>query len=192
MITFDHPTPTLVPSPSILLSSGLSFEDLPASLTTRGLPEPFETPHLIYPVEKTYPNKVVENGYIAQLSPTVSTVLVYDIHPAHQGKTCSLTFHLPPPFEYVDLAPFKIRAPGGISVSHLGNQVPAKVSTVGISSLNVVGSVASIQPGHQYNVASAPCEAGQRVGYQVDSLNGLSMDWLQMTSPPLGLFVLVT
>lgn len=147
---------------------------------------------MIVPFDKDHPNKVIGNGYMAQLSPTVSMAFAYDISPAHQGKTCTLVFHIPPAFEYPDLAPIKIRAPGGMSVSRLSSQVFDGPSIKGAGSSTPIGGVAYVQPGHQYNIASIPCEAGQKVGYQIDSLNSLSMDWFQMTNPPLGLFVLVT
>lgn len=52
-----------------------------------------------------------------------------------------------------------------------------------------VGAVPAIQPGNTYTIASAPCEAGQQVSYKADSLNGLDIDFFQMTSPALGLFM---
>lgn len=192
MISFDRPTPTIVHPTSPPSSSRLSFTNLPIPDGPRSLPEPFQAPHLIIPVDKADPAKVIGNGYIAQLSPTVSTVFVYDVPPAHQGKTCTLVFHMPPPFESPDSAPVKIRVPGGISVSELNNQVPAEVSAKMVGSSSPVGSVPLVQFGQEYNIASAPCKVGQRVGYQVDSLYGLSMDWFQMANPPLGLFMLVS
>ncbi|KAJ4369847.1 hypothetical protein N0V83_005611 [Neocucurbitaria cava] len=138
------------------------------------------------------PTKIIGNGYNAQLSPTISTIFVYDVNPIHQGKICTLIFQLPPAFQYPEFAPARISALGGISVSRLNNQVSAEVSVKDVGASNPVGIVPVIQFGQQYNVASGPCEAGQRVGYQVDSLYGLSMDWFQMTNPPLGLFMLVS
>ncbi|CAO2648377.1 Nn.00g076440.m01.CDS01 [Neocucurbitaria sp. VM-36] len=192
VITFDRPTPTVVPSPSSPSSSGLSFTDLPIPDVPRSLPEPFEAPHLIIPIDKADPTKVVGNGYNAQLSPTISTVFVYDINPIHKSKTCTLVFQLPPPFQFPDFAPVKIRAPGGISVSRLSNKVSTEVSAQNVGTSSPVSVVPVVQFGQQYNIASAPCETGQRVGYQVDSIYGLSMDWFQMTNPPLGLFMLVS
>lgn len=149
----------------------------------RGLPEPFETPHLIIPIDKANPSNVTGNGYVAQLSPTVSTVFVFDVKPTQQGKTCTLTFDVPPAFDYPALAPLHIQAPGGIEVSRLRNTVSPNAS--------VVGTIGSVALGSQYDVASFPCESGQTVRYQVDSIGGLTMDWFQMTNPPAGLFMLV-
>ena len=195
LITFDRPTPTVLPPPPpppSTTSQGLFLTDLPIPNVPHSLPEPFEAPHLIVPIDRANPTKVIGNGYTAQLSPIISTVFVYDVSPAHQGNTCTLVFLMPPAFEYSEFAPVKTRAPGGISVSRLNNQVSAEVSASNVGDSSPVGGVALIQPGYQYNIASAPCEAGQSVGYQVDSLYGLDMDWFQMTNPPLGLFMLVS
>jgi glucan endo-1,3-beta-D-glucosidase len=91
-----------------------------------------------------------------------------------------------------EMAPVHIRVPGGISVSRLANQVPDEVSSQSVGSSSLVGVVPLVQTARQYNVASFPCEAGHKVGYQVDSVGGLDADWFQMTYPALGLFMLVS
>lgn len=171
----------------------LLIEDLPISnAIPTGLQDPFEAPHLIVPIDKADPKKVIGNSYSAQLSTAMSTVFVFDVPPEHQGKSCDLALFMPPPFPFTDLAPAKIRSPGGISVSRLGNQmILADMSASSVDAYPAVGSVPLIQEGNQYNVANLPCEAGQKVAYQVDSIGGLAMDFFQMTSPPLGLFMLV-
>lgn len=151
----------------------------------RGLEGPFEAPNVIRSFEKGDPTKIVGDGYTASLSPTLSTVFVFDVHPEHQGKTCNLAFHMPPPFKMPELAPVQIQSPGGISVSRL-----ADPNNVGDSS--PVGEIFSIELGNQYNIANAPCEAGQKIAYQVDSTGGLSMHFFQMTSSALGLFLSVS
>lgn len=90
-----------------------------------------------------------------------------------------------------DLTPFNIKAPGGINVSKLTNSIATpKISANSVGSSTPVGTVTFVQPARQYIIDSAPCDAGQRVGYQVDAIAGLTMDFFQMTSPPLGLFVI--
>ncbi|KAH6867948.1 glycoside hydrolase superfamily [Alternaria rosae] len=136
--------------------------------------------------------KVIGNGYAVQLSPTISTVFVYDIRPEFAGKTCTLGLHMPPSFPVPETAPVQIRIPGGISVSRTANQVPDTVSMRSVGNSSLVGVVQLIQPARQYNITSFPCEAGQRVRYQVDSTGGLNMNWFQMKYPALGLFMLVS
>lgn len=104
---------------------------------------------------------------------------------------CTMAFLVPPPSEFPDLAPYRMRAPGGISVSRLTNSDLIAGNSGDIGGSAPVGGVASLQPGQQYSIATMPCEASQRVAYQVDSISGLNMDWFQMINPPLGLFMLV-
>jgi glucan endo-1,3-beta-D-glucosidase len=125
------------------------------------------------------------------LSSTLSTVFVFNVRPEYQGKLCNLVFFMPPALPLPDLAPVKIRSPGGISVSRISNRVAMQdTSASSVGSSAPVGAVPSIQPANQYAVGSFPCEAGQRVAYQVDSVGGLTMDFFQMTLPPLGLFMI--
>lgn len=185
MITFDRPTPTF----SILSpTSSPSTITLPDYILPPGLPEPFEAPNLIIPFDKADPTKRKGNGLVAQISPATSTVFVYDVRSVHAGKMCTMAFLTPPPSEFPDLAPYRIRTPGGISVFHSSTQAGVEGD---IGGSTPIGGVASLQPGQQYNIATTPCEAGQRVAYQVESIYGLNMDWFQMTNPPLGLFMLV-
>jgi glucan endo-1,3-beta-D-glucosidase len=146
---------------------------------------------MIVPIDMGDPTKVVSNGFTALISPGVSTVFIFDVAPEHQGKICNLVFFVPPAFPFEDLSPVKIRSPGGISVSRLDNQpAPQGISASDVGSSAPVGTAASVQFANQYNVGTAPCEAGQRVAYQVDSTGGLAMNFFQMTSPPLGLFMI--
>ena len=82
-----------------------------------------------------------------------------------------------------------MHSPGGISVSRLNNAANARTSTWNTAVGTDVGAVPAILPGNTYTIASAPCEAGQQVGYKADSLNGLDIDFFQMTSPAIGFFV---
>jgi glucan endo-1,3-beta-D-glucosidase len=94
-------------------------------------------------------------------------------------------------FEFPQMAPVKVRVYGGISVSRLANVPGSDVNAQSIGNGSLIGVVPMVLPSHQYNIASFPCEAGQRVGYQVDSIGGLDMNWFQMTYPALGLFMQV-
>ncbi|KAH7411675.1 glycoside hydrolase superfamily [Phaeosphaeria sp. MPI-PUGE-AT-0046c] len=178
-----------VPAPSM---SSVHLIDLP--IPTDGpacLPGGSESPHLIVPVDKANSSKMVGNGFTAELSSTISTVFVFDVRPEHRGKICSLVFYVPPMASSAAIAPFSIKAPGGISVSRLAGDIATpKISANSVGSSTPVGRVSSVQPASQYTISSAPCDAGQRVGYQVDALGGLAMDFFQMISPPLGLFVI--
>lgn len=130
------------------------------------------------------------NGFTAQLSSSISTVFVFDIRPEYQGKTCNLVFYVPPTTPSGGLAPYNIKTPGGINVSRLTNHIATpKINANSVGSSTPIGTVPSVQPASEYTIGSAPCDAGRRVGYQVDAIGGFTMDFFQMTSPPLGLFV---
>ena len=185
MITPDRPTP----APS---SSGPLFPDLTALSLPLGLDGDFEAPHLIVTIDKANPSKIIGNGYNAQLSPTVSTLVVYDLKPSYVGRTCTLAFHMPAPFDYPALSPVQIRSPGGINVSRVNSPVSAQPSANDVVNSTPVGSVPAIEPGHRYNIVSGPCEAGARLSYQIDSVGGLDMNWFQIVNPPLGPFIMVS
>lgn len=105
---------------------------------------------------------------------------------------------MPPARPFLDLGPIQVRFPGGIRVSLLSNTTTTANVNLGLNlgPINVLvnagaslGAALSINFGNQYNVGSMPCPAGQRVALQIDSLAGLTVDFFQMTSPPLGLFI---
>jgi glucan endo-1,3-beta-D-glucosidase len=184
----------LVPTAANSSESRLSIENFLISSSSRsGLRGQFEAPNLIVSIDKANPSKIIGNGYTAQLSRTLSTVFVFDVRPEFQGKTCELAFYMPPLFPFLDLAPVKIRSPGGITVSSVGQQAAsAEISASNAGSSKLVGWVPSVEPSNQYNISDVPCAAGQRVAYQIESIGGLIMDFFQMTSPPLGLFMSVS
>lgn len=65
------------------------------------------------------------------------------------------------------------------------------MSMQSIGNTSLIGTVPLVEMASQYNVARFPCEAGQKVGYRVDSVGGFEADWFQLTYPALGLFLLV-
>lgn len=157
----------------------------------KNLQGPFEAPNLIIAIDKASPTKVLGNGVTAQLSPNMSTVFVFDVRSEFQGKMCDLVFFVPPVLVFADLAPVKILSPGGINVSRVRTQVASNdISASSIEASGKMGGTLSIDFAAQYNVGREPCAAGQRVAYLVESVEGLAMDFFQMTSPALGLFMI--
>ena len=175
----------LVNDPTATPASG--FIGFPQLDQPRGLTPPFLAPNLIVPIDSSDPSKVVGNSYSAQISHTRSTLFVFDVPPS--ANTCSLVFAMPPVFDSAYMSPIQMHSPGGISVSRLNNAANARTSTWNTAVGTDVGAVPAILPGNTYTIASAPCEAGQQVGYKADSLNGLDIDFFQMTSPAIGFFV---
>lgn len=192
--TSNAQTPTVLAPTAATSALPSAPTSLPTPLTPpNGLQDLFEAPHLIVPIDKTDPSKVIGNGYFGRLSPTMSTVFVFDVRPEYEGKTCNLAFHMPPTFPFPDFAPVKVRSPGGITVSSISQQVvSAGINARDVSSSQLLAWVPSVEPANQYNIESVPCAAGQRVAYQVESTGGLTMDFFQTTLPPLGLFMSVS
>lgn len=194
VITSDAPTPTEFVPTAASCQSRSAIESLPEdNAPPVGLQSAFEASSLIVPVDKSNSSKVIGNGYVAQLSPTLATVFVFDVRPEHQGKVCNLAFHMPPASPWPDMSPIKVRSPGGIVVSGVGQQAAsADVSASKVVSSGVIGWIPSISPSNQYDLVGFSCPAGQRVAYQAESVGGLMMDFFQMTMPPLGLFMSVS
>lgn len=194
VITSNPPAPTALAPTAATMQSLWTIDSLPhVNDLPVGLESSFEAPNLIVPVDKSDPSKVIGNGYVAQLSPTLSTVFVFDVRPENEGKICTTAFHVPQTFIWADMSPFKIRSPGGIVVSSVRRQATsADISASDVVSFGVVGWVPSVQPANQYNLASFPCAAGQRVAYQIESTGGLVMEFFQTIVPPLGLFMSVS
>lgn len=84
-----------------------------------------------------------------------------------------------------------MKAPGGIVVSQLA--IPASEGTTArtVGAARPLGSVVMLTQGQRYSISSAPCEAGQTVGYQISAVGGLDMHYFQIVKPPLGLFVTI-
>jgi glucan endo-1,3-beta-D-glucosidase len=178
-----------IPPPAVpTLPPPNPFSGLPILDEPRGLISPFVAPHQIVPVDSVDPNLVIGNPYVAQLSPTRSTLFVFKISP-ESGKFCRLVFALPPLDAPGNTTPFTLSSPGGIRVSRLDRPVDGTVSASTASGAEPVGDVPQLLPGSKYMIHNGPCEVDQLVGYRIDSTSGLELEFFQMTSPALGLYV---
>ncbi|KAF4540796.1 Glycoside hydrolase subgroup catalytic core [Lasiodiplodia theobromae] len=152
----------------------------------------YEYPHLIVPVDSAAPTKAHGTSYNGQLSATLSTLFNFDIPASYAGKTCSLVFLLPEKKD-LETSDFTLSGAGGIAVSKLA--APATEATTYESvpaSAGEVGGVEKVTPGNAWVVASAKCEAGSRIGYEVKATGGLELEWFEDWNPsPIGLFVRV-
>lgn len=166
-------------------------EPTPTSTSPPELIGPFEAPSLIVPVDKSNPTRVVDNHFIAQLSSTRSTLFNFNIPLGRVGKMCNVVFHLPVE-NHEWWQPFQLNAPGGISIAQL--EQPATVTTTfsTIGNTRPVGSVTQLTQGQRHIISSEPCEAGKTVGYEVDAINGLDLQYFQMVEPASGLFITVS
>ena len=189
---FVWPTPrpqasSVVNSPAVnspAATSGSAFPGYPQLDQLPGLTPPFVAPNLIVPIDPSDPTKIIGNSDTAQISPTRSTLFVFDVPPS-SAKTCNLVFALPPTSDPTYVAPpIQINSLGGISVSRLDRSATVRMSASSAPGGTVVGAVSALLPGNKYTIASAPCEAGQQVSYRADSLNGLdTVSYTHLTLP---------
>ena len=187
--SFVLPTPKPPISSSIHPTAlGPTFSGFPQLDQPRGLTPPFVAPSLIVPIDSSDPNKIIGNSYSAQISPTRSTLFVFDV-PASLTGVCNLVLAFPPAFNPQYMAPLQINSPGGIAISRLDRPATVRTSATTTAGGKIVGTVPGIQSGNKYTVARGPCATGERIGYKADSLDGLDINFFQMTLPTLGLFL---
>jgi len=188
MSSFIWPSPR--PPPPKPSQTPLSKTPLPAPSSDQpnGLRQPFVAPNLIVPIDSSDPDKVVGNSYIAQISPTRATLFMFDVPPDFPS-VCNLVFAVPPDFNAQFASPIKLKSQGGISVSQLDDLSDSKMTASTADPSHDVGRVPLLEPGNKYHIASLPGMSGQKVGYRVDSTNGLDLDFFETNWPPLGLFL---
>lgn len=152
----------------------------------------YEYPHLIVPVDSANPTTAKGTSYFATISPTVSSIFNFDIKPEDAGKTCSLVFLFP---EQKDLetSSFTFNGKGGIKVTSI--TAPATEQTT-YNTVPAAGqltqTISSVQPGNEYFVASMACPAGQRIGVEFSSTDGLDLHYFQDYNPsPIGAYITV-
>lgn len=180
--------PSVTPAPPSSVPTAGPFPGLPILNQPRGFTTPFIAPYLIVPVDSSDPNLVIGNQYTAQVSPTRSTLFVFNVH-WDVGRTCNVVFALPPLFDPRYTAPYTLASSGGIQVSRLDQSVDGTVSASSVGGSTLVGSVPQLMPGNKYVISSGKCEYGQLAGYRIDSVGGLDLSFFQMTSPTIGLFM---
>lgn len=172
---------TLITKTSVLPAASeatATSSSCPASLSGT-----YEFPHLIVLVNKEQPNTAGGTRYNGTISSTLSSIFNFDIPLSNSGKTCTLVFLLPRQSDLTTSA-FSLSGSGGFDVAELSN--PATEQTT----YNTVPPVAkllsgpsSVAPGNEYVIASGPCAAGSRVGYEVSASGSLSLDYFQNSSP---------
>ncbi|KAL1625110.1 hypothetical protein SLS56_007538 [Neofusicoccum ribis] len=152
----------------------------------------YEYPHLIVPVDSAAPTKAHGTQYNGKVSSTVSSLFNFDIPASYAGKTCSLVFLLPNKSD-LETSDFTLAGQGGIAVSQLAAPATEQTTYESVPAVaKEAGEVAAVTPGNGWVVASGPCAAGTRVGYEVAATGGLELEWFEDWNPsPIGLFVTV-
>lgn len=152
----------------------------------------YEYPHLIVAVDSTKPATAEGISYNATVSSTVSTIFDFDIKPEDVGKTCSLVFLFP---EQKDLetSSFTFNGKGGIKVTSLTAPATEQTTYNTVPAAgNLTETISSVAPGNSYSVASMACPAGQRIGFEFSSTDGLELSYFQDFNPsPIGAYITV-
>ncbi|KAF2156886.1 glycoside hydrolase family 17 protein [Myriangium duriaei CBS 260.36] len=164
-----------------------AFGVIAASTCPTNLNGPFEFPHLLVPISSTSPNTAFGTQYSATINPFTSSLFNFDIPVSDAGKTCTLVFL------WATTASYTFNNAGGLAVSQLSAPAGQGTTYANVPSSKGVGAVDAVVPGGNYVVASGPCQAGQTVGYRVDSTGGADLTYFQNFDPkgPIGLYLTV-
>lgn len=152
----------------------------------------YEYPHLIVPVDSANPKVAKGTSYFATISPTVSSIFNFDIKPEDAGKTCSLVF-LFPKQEDLETSSFTFNGKGGMKVTSLTAPATEQTTYDSVPAAGKISNtISNVAPGNEYFVASMECPAGQRIGVEVSSTDGLDLYYFQDYNPsPIGAYITV-
>ncbi|CZT18171.1 uncharacterized protein RCC_04011 [Ramularia collo-cygni] len=152
----------------------------------------YEYPHLIVPVDSANPTTAKGTSYFGTVSPTVSSVFNFDIKPEDAGKTCSIVF-LFPKQEDLETSSFTFNGKGGMKVTSLAGPATEQTTYDTVPAAGqVYGTVSNVAPGNEYHIASIACPAGQRIGVEISSTDGLDLHYFQDYNPsPIGAYITV-
>ena len=145
-------------------------------------------PQLIVPVDKSQPTAVIGKQFIGRLDLLHSTLFNFNVPADYAGRTCRLTFFIPSPSaEWWQ--PVQYKTSGGIAVSQLDQLATETTSFSTVGASRPVGSVGLLAKGTANPIASFPCPEGTQVGYIVDGIGGLDLQFFEIIIPALGLFM---
>jgi len=164
----------------------------PAGSCPTNLSGSYQFPHLMVQVDKNQPTVALGNSYNVHVSSTLSSLFNFDIPPFYEGKTCSLVFFFPERAQLMT-SNYTFSGNGGIHVARLQSPVSEQTTYNTVpSTAKDVGTLADLQAGRSYVVASGACFAGQRVVYDVSAIGTLDLEYFQNSNePPIGLYITV-
>jgi len=162
----------------------------PAGSCPTNLSGSYQFPHLMVQVDKNQPTVALGNSYNVHISSTVSSLFNFDIPPSYEGKTCSLVFFFPERAQLMS-SNYTFSGHGGINVARLQSPVVEQTTYNTVPAIaKDVATLADLQAGRSYVVASNACSAGQRVGYDVSAIGTLDLEYFQNSNePPIGLYI---
>jgi hypothetical protein len=151
-------------------------------------------PHLIIPVSPLSPDYSFGTQYTATMGRANSTIFSFDIPPSYMG-TCALIFLFPfsnqAQFQY-DFSGIEQeeQAQGGLGFSFLNGQIDISTTYNSMPSVLVEYGTTLILPGSNYVIGTGACKSGQRIAFEVTSVNGTYLRYFESVGKsPIGVFV---
>ncbi len=182
--TTYHPEPTMIIDPP---KTDVCMPHL--------TPNYYQAPSLIIPVSEEAPEVCYGTQYIAQITNVNSTVYNFDIPETWEGANCKVVFDFPvkekvyfqegykyTPSKDMDGAFVNVHLLNGtIDMDTNYSNLPEDVAHIGN---------ATVVPGNSYTIVEEKCRAGQRLAFNLDSVNGSAIEYFQATGPsPIGLWI---
>ncbi|CAK4034255.1 GPI anchored cell wall [Lecanosticta acicola] len=160
------PSPAPAPTPS----------ECPADL-----PDDFEYPHLIIPIDSAQPNTCQGTQYNGIAGGTVSSIFNFDIPVKAKGRTCKVKFLFPKQAQ-LQTSSYAYTAPGVFQFAQLSG--PASNSTTFASSPKVTTDFGqfAMQPGNTYDIASFDCPSNEVIAIWMHAIDG-AINYFQDYNP---------
>jgi hypothetical protein len=174
----QSPTTTATPSCPTDISSGT-----------------YISPNLIIPVSPVAPDTSYGTQYVATINPSNSTIFAFDIPYTYTG-TCTLIFTFPFgsdaqfPYIFSGIEEESSSAHSGLDFALRNGYIDEAMTWDELPPVGEEYGVMKVYPGGNCTIAVAPCAAGERVGYLVESVGGVVLEFFQSTGgSPIGLWV---
>jgi hypothetical protein len=154
----------------------------------------FIAPNLIIPVSPSSPTTSFGTQYSATITPLNSTLFAFDIPPTYPS-TCSLLFLFPYanraqfPYSFSGIEQESVHH-GGLDFALLNGAVDNSTTFATVPAVGEEYGTLMVYPGNNYTVVKVACRGGERVSYEVKSVNGTALQYFQSTgASPIGLYV---
>lgn len=173
------PAPAPAPAPQPQPPTTPQARVCPADLSAG----PFEFPHLIIPVNSSAPNQAFGTSFNGEITPTVSTLYLFDIPPADVGRTCTFVFLFPQQSQ-LTTSSFTFSGNGGIDFSRLSGNANLGTTFNTVPPVQTSFGVTTVAPGNSYTIASFDCPAGQAITFRLSASGDTRLTYFQDFNPP--------
>ncbi|OCK72909.1 hypothetical protein K432DRAFT_411247 [Lepidopterella palustris CBS 459.81] len=149
----------------------------------------FQFPHLIAPIDSSYPHDHFGPSFNGDICGTKSTLYTFDIPKSYAGKHCELVFLFPNAGE-METSSFKFSGHGELRFSELESIATSDTTYASAGKkIKELGSY-KVEPGNTYLIEQNKCPGGQSVTIEIEGSEGMCLDYFQDWNPkPIGLYV---